>query len=80
MKNRKDKPIAILEQFNERGKKFTYTYSFFGEGYGGILPYAYCIFKVYRKYKRTWWEKLFPYFEKRRIGKRFISSQINQVF
>lgn len=81
MKNKKQKTIAVLEQFIDTNnpKRFTYAYAFWGKSYGNILPHAIAVFRVYRKYKRPWYAILFPFIEKRWWAKRLIESQINEA-
>lgn len=76
---KKRKTIAVLEQFIDSNskKRITYAYSFWGVGYGGILPCAIAVFRVYPKYKKPWIIRMFPRLEKKWWSKRLIASQVH---
>lgn len=69
------KTIAKLEQFNENGKKITWMYAFSNKYDDGVLPNAYAVFKIYRKDKRTFLQKVFPVLERKMLSKKMIASQ-----
>lgn len=72
-------PIAILEQFIDKGITITYMSSFLGKSDGPCLPYTYAIFKVYGKKKMTFMQKLFDFGRhKKMLTMKMISSQIHK--
>lgn len=75
----KREPIAILEQFFDKGRTITYMSSFLGKREGPCLPYTYAIFKIYDKKRMTILQKIFDVGRyKRMLGKKMISSQVNR--
>lgn len=76
---KKGKPIAILDQWNENGKKITYMTAFFGKQWrydDGRMPKSYAVFKIYLKDNRNWLQKLI------RPGSNWASTHLisNQIY
>ena len=73
------KPIAILEQFVDKGRTITYMVSFLGKSDGPLLPQSYAIFRVYDKKAMTFWGKIFDFGRyKKMLSRKMIASQVNR--
>lgn len=79
------KPVAILDQFVEKGKTITYMTAFNGfmeKHDDGRMPNSIAVFKIYMKpQKNTLVEKLIPFIRNRRAEtwafEHLICNQIN---
>ena len=78
------KPIAILDQFVDKGRTITYMTTF-GDQNDGRMRNSIAVFKIYLKVpKSNFLESLFPFIKSRKImswaGKHLIANQINHDF
>lgn len=75
----KQKPIAIFEQFNDRGRKITYMFEFLGrKEYPTPMPHSIALFKIYDKKERSLWDKIFcSRGYKKTLSRHIIASQVN---
>lgn len=79
---RNKKPVAILDQFVEKGRTITYMTTFDGHQDDGRMPNSIAVFKIYlKKPKPDFIEKLFPFILNRYMKKwawfNLIANQVN---
>ena len=72
------KPIAILDQFVEKGRTITYMTTF-GKQNDGRMPNSIAVFKIYLKSEKRFIEKLLPFRYRKRLfnwsNKHLIANQ-----
>jgi hypothetical protein len=76
------KPIAVLDQFKEKGRTITYMTSFEKSHNDGRMPQSIAVFKIYLKErKKTFFESIFPFVFKKRMwnwaNNHLIANQIH---
>lgn len=74
------KPIAILDQFVEKGRTITYMTAFFGKGKynDGRMPNSIAVFKIYLKDCRPWYQRILKP-SRNWASRHLIANQVNHA-